>query len=300
MAVADFPYLPGNLAKHPIIGPYWRLMRLDKPVGSLLILWPTLASLWLAADGHPDIHLIAVFTLGTFLMRSAGCAINDFADRKVDGEVKRTANRPLAQGEITPKNALTCFAVVCLVAFLLVLLTNRLTIMLSMVGLVLAVIYPFLKRITHLPQVWLGLAMNWGIIMAFSAQAGALQPGIWVLYAATICWTVAYDTFYAMVDRDDDLRMGVKSIAILFGDQDRMMAGALQALTVLALYLAGQRFELSIAYQWITLGGVTLLFLFQQYLIRGREPPFCFQAFMNNRWVGLLIFAGVFAHYIFR
>lgn len=274
-------------------------MRLDKPVGSLLILWPTLASLWLAAGGPPDIDLVIIFTLGTFLMRSAGCAINDFADRKVDGKIERTSNRPLARNELSAKNALLCFSVVCLIAFFLVLLTNKLTILLSFVGLILAVIYPFLKRITHLPQIWLGLAMNWGILMAFSAQAGTIAPGIWVLYAAAICWTVAYDTFYAMVDRDDDIRMGVKSIAILFGEQDRLMSGILQALTLIALYLVGQRFELGAAYYWVCIGGIGLLFVYQQYLIRGREREMCFRAFMNNRWVGLLLFAGVVSQYLF-
>ena len=295
MALA-FPNL--HLSDHPRIGPYWRLMRLDKPVGSLLILWPTLASLWLASDGQPSVQLVVIFTLGTFLMRSAGCAINDFADRNVDGEVERTANRPLATGELSSKNAIVCFLIVCVVAFGLVLLTNRLTIILSFVGLALALIYPFLKRVTHLPQVWLGLAMNWGIIMAYSAQANSIAPSIWLLYAATICWTVAYDTFYAMVDRDDDIRLGVKSIAILFGDQDRLMAGILQLLALLALGLLGRRFELSSAYYAISIGAVAVLFLYQQYLIRGRERPLCFRAFMNNRWVALLIFLGVAAHYL--
>ena len=269
-------------------------MRLDKPVGSLLILWPTLASLWLAADGQPAIYLVVIFTLDTFLMRSAGCAINDFADRKVDGEVERTADRPLATGEIPAKNALICFVLICLISFGLILLTNRLTVYLSLVGVVLATIYPFLKRVTHLPQVWLGLAMNWGIIMAYSAQTGSLESNIWLLYAGTICWTVAYDTFYAMVDRDDDLRLGVKSIAILFGDQDRLMTGLLQGLAIIAFFLVGHRFNLGLAYQCISLGGISLLFIYQQYLIRGRERALCFRAFLNNRWVGLLLFAGVF------
>ena len=287
-------FLSKRLSTHPAIGPYWRLMRLDKPVGSMLILWPTLTSLWLSGNGQPAIHLLIIFTLGTFLMRSAGCAINDFADRKVDGEVERTADRPLVTGELSARNALICFGVICLVSFGLILLTNRLTIFLSLVGVALAGVYPFLKRVTHLPQIWLGLAMNWGIIMAHSAQTGTLGTDIWVLYAGAICWTVAYDTFYAMIDRDDDLRLGVKSIAILFGDQDRFMAGILQAMAVFAFFLVGQRFELGWIYQCISLGGISLLFLYQQYLIRGREKPLCFRAFMNNRWVGLLLFAGVF------
>jgi len=289
-----FSSISVHLSKHPRIGPYWRLMRLDKPIGSLLILWPTLTSLWIAGDGQPAVNLVVIFVLGTFLMRSAGCAINDFADRKVDGKVERTADRPLATGEIPAKHALICFGIICLISFGLILLTNRLTIYLSLVGAVLAGIYPFVKRVTHLPQVWLGFAMNWGIIMAYSAQTGSLGSNIWVLYAGTICWTVAYDTFYAMVDRDDDIRLGVKSIAILFGDQDRVMAGILQMLAVVAFFLVGQRFELGYAYQCISVGGVSLLFLYQQYLIRERERSLCFRAFLNNRWVGLLLFTGVF------
>ena len=284
---------PSLLKKHPKIGPYWRLMRLDKPVGSLLILWPTLASLWLAGNGKPDLGLIILFTLGTFLMRSAGCVINDFADKEIDAGVKRTSARPLATGELSRRQALVCFLIICALAFALVLLTNLLTIYLSFVGLALAVVYPFLKRITHLPQVWLGLAMNWGIIMAFTAQSGSLDQRIWILYAGAICWTVAYDTFYAMVDRDDDIKLGVKSIAILFGKKDRLMTGILQLLCLLAVYFVGERFELGLVYYVLSLGSVALLFVFQQYLIREREPEHCFRAFMNNRWVGLLFFLGI-------
>ena len=267
-------------------------MRLEKPVGSLLILWPTLASLWIAADGQPDISLVIIFTLGTFLMRSAGCAINDFADRDFDGEVKRTEARPLANGELEPHRALICFLALCMVSFGLVLLTNKLTIYLSFVAVMLAAVYPFLKRITHLPQLWLGLAMNWGVVMAYSAQAGTLHPGIGVFYAATILWCVVYDCFYAMVDRDDDLRLGVKSIAILFGEQDRAICAMLQILCLLAFYMAAERLELGWAFNVITIGGSAVLFAYQQYLVRERDRGACFVAFMNNRWVGLLIFAG--------
>ncbi len=294
MNVFAHPLWFTNLPRHPVIGPYWRLTRMDKPVGSLLILWPTLASLWIAGSGRPDISLVIIFTLGTFLMRSAGCAINDYADRHIDGDVTRTTQRPLATGELRPKQAVCTFLVLCVISFGLVLLTNRLTIYLSLAGAALAAIYPFLKRITHLPQVWLGLAMNWGILMAYSAQASTLHPGIGVFYAATILWTVVYDCFYAMVDRDDDLKIGVKSIAILFGEQDRLFCGILQLLSVFAFYMAGQRLELGTAYYLLTVGGVCLLFAYQQYLVRARDRAGCFAAFMNSRWVALMIFVGVF------
>lgn len=284
-------------AKHPIVGPYWRLMRLDKPIGSLLILWPTLASLWLSSAGSPSLKLIVIFTLGTFLTRSAGCAINDYADRHVDGDVERTKERPLVTGELSAKKALLCCTIVCLIAFALVLLTNQLTILLSFVGLGLMLIYPFLKRHTHLPQVWLGFAMNWGIIMAASAQANTIEPGIWLLFAGTVCWTVAYDTFYAMVDREDDLRLGVKSIAIFFGEQDKLMAGVLQLCALFAFYLAGQRFELGIFYHLVAIGGPAILFVYQQYLIKDYERSRCLKAFLNNGWVALLLFLGVLLQY---
>lgn len=284
-------------SKHPLIGGYWRLMRLDKPVGTLLILWPTLCSLWLASDGSPGFKLFFIFVLGTFLMRAAGCVINDFADRNFDGAVSRTANRPLATGELSTKQALRLFYALCLTAFVLVLFTNKLTIAMSLVGALLAAIYPFLKRVTHLPQVWLGLAMNWGVIMAWTAVTGSLSKEIWIFYLAAIFWTVAYDTCYAMVDREDDLRIGVKSIAILFGEQDKFMIGVLQIFTLSALIMSGQLFELGISYQ-IALGVVTCLFAYQQWLIRNRQTQACFQAFMNNRWVGLAIFLGILTHYL--
>ena len=281
------------ISQHPRIGPYWRLVRMDKPVGSLLILWPTLTSLWIAAKGDPSLGLIVIFTLGTLLMRAAGCAINDYADRHLDGAVARTANRPLATGELAPKNALWCFATLCLIAFGLVLLTNTLTIGLSFVGALLAGIYPFLKRITHLPQVWLGLAMNWGIMMAYTAQAGHLTAGIWIFFAATLCWTIAYDTFYAMVDRDEDIQAGIKSIAILFGKHDRLITGVFQFTTLLGLMMTGVFFGLGLPFLLLSIVGSGSLFGYQQFLIRHRNPEDCFRAFMNNRWVALLIFAGV-------
>mgnify|MGYP000872784570 CR=1 FL=1 len=277
-------------------GAYIRLTRLNKPIGALLLLWPTLWALWLAAEGVPNWDLLVIFILGTFVMRSAGCVINDFADRKIDGHVARTRDRPLATGEVSAREALTLFVVLCLLAFGLVLLTNSLTIRLSFGGLALAFCYPFMKRFTQLPQVVLGAAFAWGIPMAFAAQKGELNQTIWLVYLAVVLWTVVYDTFYAMVDRDDDLRIGVKSTAILFGEQDRAITGFLQLLTIVALILVGRRFELTFPY-YIGLGFASALFAYQQWLIRYRERNACFKAFMNNNWVGLVIFIGVIASY---
>lgn len=271
---------------------YWQLMRMHKPIGALLLLWPTLWSLWLAADGVPRWDVMVIFVLGVFVMRSAGCVINDFADRKVDGHVKRTRERPLVSGQVSSGEAIALFIGLCLLAFGLVLLTNPLTIQLSVGGVLLAFCYPFMKRYTHLPQVVLGAAFAWAIPMAFAAQSGALGVEVWLLYTAVVLWTVVYDTFYAMVDRDDDLRIGVKSTAILFGEQDRLMTGVLQALTLYALVMVGSRFELGTFY-YISLGAAAALFAYQQYLIRFRQREACFKAFMNNNWVGLAIFIGV-------
>lgn len=273
---------------------YWQLMRMHKPIGALLLLWPTLWSLWLAADGVPRWDVLVIFVLGVFVMRSAGCVINDFADRKVDGHVKRTRERPLVSGQVSSGEAIALFIGLCLLAFGLVLLTNPLTIQLSVGGVLLAFCYPFMKRYTHLPQVVLGAAFAWAIPMAFAAQSGALGVEIWLLYTAVVLWTVVYDTFYAMVDRDDDLRIGVKSTAILFGEQDRLMTGVLQALTLYALVMVGSRFELGTFY-YLSLGVAAALFAYQQYLIRFRQREACFKAFMNNNWVGLAIFIGVVA-----
>lgn len=279
-------------ATDPHIGPYWRLMRFDKPVGTLLLLWPTLWGLWLAARGLPTLKLLVIFILGSITMRAAGCAINDYADRNIDGQVERTRNRPLATGELTPRQALLSFCLALGFAAFLVLLTNQLTILMALIGAFLTALYPFLKRWTHLPQIWLGLAMNWGVIMAYTAQSGELVPGIGVFYCAAICWTVVYDTCYAMVDRDDDLKIGVKSIAILFGEQDKMMIGILQALTLAALYIGGQRFELNSYYFWSLLPAA-LLFGYQQWLIRDRSRSGCFAAFMNNRWFGPIVLLAI-------
>ncbi|WP_444910983.1 4-hydroxybenzoate octaprenyltransferase [Microbulbifer sp. TRSA005] len=279
--------------------PYWQLARMDRPIGSLLLLWPTWVALWLAAGGWPGLHLFAVFTLGVILMRAAGCAVNDFADREIDGHVKRTATRPLATGNVTPKAALGLFAGLSFAAFLLVLTTNQLTILLSLPALALAFCYPFAKRHTHLPQVVLGAAFSMGIPMAFAAVTGEVPPQAWLLYVANLLWTLCYDTFYAMVDRDDDLKIGVKSTAILFGEMDRAMTATLQLLVLMALMLIGQRFGLGAIY-YLAVTAIAALFAYQQWLIRNRDREACFKAFIHNNWVGLVFFAGIFLHYLFN
>ncbi len=271
---------------------YLQLVRFDRPIGTLLLLWPTLWALWLAAGGLPPVKLLVVFSLGTLLMRSAGCAVNDLADRNFDGEVERTRQRPLVTGAVAPNEALVLAASLALAAFVLVLFTNTLTILLSFAGVLLAACYPFMKRHTHLPQLVLGAAFSWGIPMAFAAVSNALPPALWLVFVANLFWTVAYDTEYAMVDREDDLKVGIKSTAILFGELDRHVIAALQALTVIALLLVGQRFELGWIY-FVSLLFASGLFIHQQRLIRERQPADCFRAFLNNNWVGAAVFAGV-------
>ena len=274
-----------------------QLIRFDKPIGTLLLLWPTLWALWIAAQGMPDYKLLFIFISGTFLMRSAGCIVNDLADRHMDGAVARTSTRPLVTGAVTVNEALALCVVLTLLAFVLVLFTNTLTITLSLAAALLAATYPFMKRYTHLPQVVLGAAFSWGIPMAFAAQLGALPPALWLLYLGNLLWTMAYDTKYAMVDRDDDIEIGIKSTAILFGRADRALVGILQSLSLLALYLAGVEFGLGIYYN-ASLLLVVGLFCYHQYLIRDREPEACFRAFKHNNWVGLVIFAGVILNYL--
>ena len=271
---------------------FLELMRFNKPVGTLLLLWPTLWALWIAADGFPSIAVFIIFVLGVIVMRAAGCVINDYADRKVDGGVTRTRNRPLVDGRIDPQEALILFGCLCFSAFFLVLMTNRLTIALSFGGVAIATIYPFVKRYSHLPQVVLGAAWAWSIPMAYAAQTGTLVKEIWVLYFAVVLWTVAFDTFYAMVDREDDVKVGIKSTAILFGDLDLFLIGVLQALTLLALVVTGDAFKLGMIY----FGGVLvvgLLFIYQQVIARHRQPEACFKAFRNNQWVGVVLFAAI-------
>ncbi|EMC0409607.1 4-hydroxybenzoate octaprenyltransferase [Vibrio fluvialis] len=276
---------------------YWQLTRMDRPIGSLLLLWPTIWALILAARGMPDLNVLAVFAIGVFAMRSAGCVINDFADRKVDGHVKRTAQRPLPAGKVTAREAFTLFLVLSLLSFLLVLTMNPLTIKLSFAGLVLAFIYPFMKRYTHLPQFFLGLAFSWSIPMAWAAQAGELPLVAWYLFVINVLWTVAYDTQYAMVDRDDDLLIGVKSTAILFGRFDKLIIGVLQLLTVAMLIALGYSYQLGASYYWGLLAA-SGLFVYQQHLIRHRERMPCFQAFLNNNYVGMAVAVGLFISFL--
>lgn len=275
---------------------YALLMRLDKPVGVFLLLWPTCWALWIAGEGRPDVGVTLVFVLGVVLMRSAGCVINDYADRDFDPHVKRTQQRPIAAGRVTPKEALRLFVVLTLLAFALVLTMNWLTIGLSIVGALLAAVYPYTKRHTYLPQVFLGLAFGWAVPMTFAAQTGEVPAVAWLLLMATVLWATAYDTMYAMVDREDDLKIGVRSTAILFGDADRVIIGIIQSLLLLTLWVIGNKVGLGLFY---TLGLLVAagLAVYQQYLIRERDVAGCFKAFLNNHWFGAAIFAGLVLDY---
>jgi len=276
---------------------YWKLVRGDRPIGWLLLLWPTWWGLWIAADGVPPPWTLFVFSAGVWLTRSAGCVINDYADRWLDPQVERTKDRPLATGAVSGREALMVFAVLMLAAFALVLTMNRLTVLMSVVGVVLAASYPYLKRYTYLPQVYLGMAFGWGIPMGFAAVQGEVPPVAWVLYVANIFWATAYDTWYAMVDRDDDIRMGAKSTAILFGELDLMAQGVLYAMTFAALALVGREAGLGEAY-WYGLGAAALLVAWEFFLARHRDRDACFRAFLHNHWVGAAIFAGIAIDYL--
>lgn len=269
-----------------------QLTRFNRPIGSYLLLGPTLWALWIAGQGQPDWHLLLIFVSGVFLMRSAGCIINDFADRHWDGEVKRTNERPLVTGRLTPRQALKGFAFLVSLAFVLVLFTNVLTIVLSFVAVFLAALYPFMKRFTNLPQLFLGAAYSMCIPMAFAAQTGSVPQVAWLIFCANLCWTVAYDTLYAMVDRDDDLRVGIKSTAVLFGDLDLMMIGLLNLLCLSFLALAFSQLKLGIlAFTGLVLGAVYLYWLLWRARSRSRER--CFQAFLQNHWFGLIVWSGL-------
>lgn len=278
---------------------YIHLMRADRPIGTYLLLWPTLWALWIAAEGVPPLHLLLIFTLGVFITRSAGCVINDYADRHFDGHVKRTKDRPLPTGRVTEREALLLFAGLMLSAFLLVLFTNGMTILMSFAGLALAFTYPFMKRHTHLPQVVLGAAFGWAIPMAFTATQEQLPVLAWLIFVAKIFWTVAYDSMYAMVDRDDDLLIGIKSSAVLFGRHDRLIIAALQLCTLLLLISVGLLANLGL-YFYIGLGGAACLFTYQQWLIRERERMPCLKAFLNNHWAELLVLIGIITDYALR
>ena len=279
---------------------YAKLIRLDKPIGILLLLWPTLWALFIAADGIPDIKILLVFIIGVVLTRSAGCAINDYADRKIDRFVGRTRDRPIAAGLIQPKEALVVCAVLATIALLLALIfLNQLTIFFAIGAAFFAATYPYMKRFHFLPQVHLGIAFAFSIPMAFTAITNDFPPQVaWLLFTAAIIWTTAYDTLYAMVDREDDIKIGVKSTAILFGPMDKTAVGMLQALVVLCLLLVGINAELS----WIYYVGIALasvFFIYQQMLIRHRLPDRCFYAFLNNNYFGMVVFLGIFVHYLF-
>ncbi|WP_354622624.1 4-hydroxybenzoate octaprenyltransferase [Psychromonas sp. MME2] len=276
---------------------YAQLMRIDKPIGTLLLLWPTLWALWIAAQGIPDLSVLAVFVTGVFIMRSAGCVINDFADRNVDGFVERTKNRPLPSGRATGKEAIWLFVGLIICAFLLVLTQNKLTITLSLAALLLAFCYPFMKRFTHLPQFVLGLAFSWAIPMAFAAQANQLPSVVWILFSINILWTIAYDTLYAMVDRDDDVRIGIKSTAILFADYDKLIVALLQLSCLILLLIVGIIESLSSSY-YVALLIVFGLFVKQQMDIKERDKKACFKAFLDNNYVGLVIFLALFISYL--
>ncbi|OCH08388.1 4-hydroxybenzoate octaprenyltransferase [Aliivibrio fischeri] len=278
---------------------FWQLTRMNRPIGSLLLLWPTLWALFLAADGLPDWHVLIVFVLGVVFMRSAGCVINDFADRKVDGHVKRTANRPLPSGLISSKEALSFFVVLVVCSFLLVLTMNTLTIMLSSIGIVLAIAYPFMKRVTYLPQFVLGLAFSWAIPMAYAAESNQVPSEAWLLFVINALWTIAYDTQYAMVDRDDDVKIGIKSTAILFGRYDKTIIGLLQLSVLALLIVLGSQLALSGIYYWGILAAAGF-FVYQQWLIKGREREACFKAFLNNNYVGGLIFIAISASVLYQ
>jgi 4-hydroxybenzoate polyprenyltransferase len=288
------PRLPPELGSR--LDLYASLIRFEKPIGFYLLLWPTLWALAIAAEGSPDGWILFVFVCGVFLMRSAGCAINDYADRDIDLHVARTRERPLTSGKIAPREALAVFAVLGLIALFLVLTLNRFTVQLAVGGVLLAASYPYMKRFHYLPQVHLGAAFAWGIPMAFAALTGEAPKQAWLLYVAALIWTVAYDTMYSMADREDDLKLGLKSTAILFGDYDRIMIAVFQLLFLLALVLVGFDLEFSGVY-YLGLGLAALLLGFEQFLIADRKPAHCFAAFLHNHWVGAVVFAGIMGHY---
>jgi 4-hydroxybenzoate polyprenyltransferase len=271
---------------------YLLLMRLHKPIGILLLLWPTLWALWLAADGKPDISIVLIFILGVIVMRSAGCVINDIADRQFDGLVMRTKERPLVSGKVSVKAALILFGLLIALAFMLVLLLNGLSILLAIIGALLAIGYPFLKRFTHLPQAGLGLAFSWGVPMAFAAELNEVPTKAWILFIAAAIWPVIYDTFYAMVDRADDIKAGVKSTAILFGKNDRLVIGLLQGLFLILMIVIGKIFQLNFPY-YLGLLMAALLCVYQQVICLRADTRAYFKAFLNNNWVGLIIFSGI-------
>jgi 4-hydroxybenzoate polyprenyltransferase len=278
-------------------GAYARLARLHRPVGIWLLLWPTLWALWIGAEGIPDGRILFVFVLGTIVLRSAGCIINDYADRFIDPHVERTRDRPLATGEVSVAEAFIVFGALMLIGLGLVLTLNRLTQLLAGIGAIVTILYPFTKRFISAPQFVLGVAFSWGVPMAFAAQLGEVPRVGWLLFIVTMTWVLIYDTEYAMVDRDDDLKLGVRSTAILFGDMDRVFIGGMQVMFLLGLHLVGQSAELGLWYQ-VSLVPAGALMLYQQHLIKERDPQGCFRAFLNNAWAGGIVFAGLGLAYL--
>lgn len=289
------PMLPSLVTQ---LQQYARLMRLDKPIGIWLLLWPTLWALWLAGEGRPDGSLFVIFVTGVVVMRSAGCVLNDIADRKIDPYVERTRDRPIASGAVAPLEALMLFVALSLIAIGLATMLNRPAQLLAVVGGLLTVIYPFIKRFISVPQFFLGAAFGWAVPMAFAAQTGTPSQLGWLVFGVALIWAVIYDTFYAMVDRKDDERIGVKSTAILFGDLDLFIIASLQVLMLLALVFVGNMAELSLWY-YASVGVAGILMAYHQWLARHREPGGCFAAFLHNHFVGLAVFVGLVLHYTF-
>ncbi len=275
---------------------YALLIRLNRPIGILLLLWPALWAIWFASEGQPSLKILIIFSLGVAVMRSAGCAINDYADRNFDGAVERTKNRPLAAGLIQPKEALGVFFVLIFTAFLLVLQLDKNTILLSIVAAFLATLYPFMKRWTHFPQLILGMAFGWAIPMAYMAINGYIPMVAWLLYSVTVIWALIYDTQYAMVDRLDDIKIGIKSTALLFADYDRLMIGLLQLSMLIILILIGLHLQTN-QYYYFSIFGAGILFIYQQFLIKNRDKTGCFKAFLNNNYVGMILFIGIVLNY---
>ena len=278
---------------------YGLLMRVDKPIGVYLLLWPTLWALWLASDGHPDQGLFVIFILGVFVMRSAGCVLNDWVDRKIDPYVERTRSRPIASGAVSPLEALVLFVALGLIAIGLASMLNRMAQMLAIVGAALTIAYPFVKRYVSIPQFVLGAAFGWAVPMAFAAQTGELPQLAWLVFGTALIWAVIYDTFYAMCDREDDLKLGVKSTAILFGEMDLFVIGGLQLVMLLALLFIGSRAGLGVWYYLSVLAAAGLM-AYHQWLARDRQPAGCFAAFLHNHFIGAVVFAGIALHYAFN
>jgi 4-hydroxybenzoate polyprenyltransferase len=278
---------------------YGKLMRVDKPIGVWLLLWPTLWALWIAGEGHPDQGLFAVFVFGVFIMRSAGCVLNDYVDRKIDPYVERTRTRPIASGAVAPMEALVLFVALSLIAVGLATMLNRPARMLAIVGAVLTIAYPFIKRVVSIPQFVLGAAFGWAVPMAFAAQTGSTPELAWLIFGAAVVWAVIYDTFYAMVDREDDKKIGVKSTAILFGEVDLFVIAGLQIVMLAALTFIGLRAELGFWY-YLSVSGAAGLMAYHQWLARDRQPAGCFKAFLHNHTIGLVVFVGIVLHYAFN